>query len=115
MFEKSFTFTVLTDAEGRFEATKLVTSPLSLDVKIGATLHSPLGTTIRASFGIAPAAGPPSEEFPFAAATGETVDLGKWRVVAGDDANTATARGYTEPPAAYTEVQVEFIAAPSFF
>jgi hypothetical protein len=119
MFERSFTLTVSTDAEGRFHSAQKVTSPFSLDVKITATLLSPPEVTIQSSFVLRAledsgdgAAGEPTQ---FSAATGETVDLGKWRVVAGDDANVATAAGHTEPAAANTELVVEFVAAPSFF
>ena len=118
MFERSFTITVTTDAEGRFHSARPVTSPFSLDVKITATLLSPDAVTIESSFVLAPAdpgEGMFSRTAQFSAATGETVDLGKWKVVAGDDANIATAEGLTNPPAANTELAVEFVAAPSFF
>jgi hypothetical protein len=115
MFEKSFTLTVSTDSEGHFHSAQPVTSPFSLDVKITANLQSPAGTTIHASFELAPTEGPPGRECPFTITAGESVDLGKWRVIAGDDANVATAAGYTEPVAANIDVIVEFVAAPSFF
>jgi hypothetical protein len=119
MFEQSFVFTVTTDANGHFHSIQPVTSPFSLDVKISARLQAPVGPAIHASFQLAPAQ-PEPEEPPVAAveftsSAGETVDLGKWRVVAGENANLATAAGSTDPAAANEQVTVEFVAAPSFF
>jgi hypothetical protein len=116
MFAKTFTVTVTTDAQGRFHSSLPVTSPFSMDVKITATFRSPAGGAVHASFGLSPSgASVANSPHQFVANTGETVDLGKWKVIAGDDANVATATGYTEPPAANTELSVEFVAAPSFF
>jgi len=119
MFEQSFIVTVTTDADGRFRSVQPVTSPFSLDVKISARLQKPVGPAVHASFQLAPAEPAPGEPpvgpCAFTSSAGETVDLGKWRVVAGENANLATAEGHTEPPAANEEVTVEFVAAPSFF
>jgi hypothetical protein len=115
MFEQSFTLTVPTDSEGRFCSTKAISSPFSLDVKISATLESPEGIKIHGSFSLRPRTGDAVAPFTFSVSSGETADLGKWRAVAGDDANLAAAEGYTEPAAANSEVTVQFVAAPSFF
>jgi len=115
MFEKSFTLVVTTDAQGHFRSAEPVTSPFSLDVKITARLLSPDGIAVRSSFLLGPAEGTAATPLEFSAATGETVDLGKWSVIAGDDANIATAVGLTEPAAAETEISVEFVASPVFF
>ena len=114
MFEKSFIFSAMTDAEGRFRSTQRVSSPFSLEVKITATPQSPSGVTIHAAFDLAPVDGPHTQPVQFSTPSGEAADLGKWKVAAGDDANVATATGYTEPPAADSEVTVEFVATPSF-
>jgi hypothetical protein len=115
MFEQSFTLSVTTDAEGNFHSAQPVTSPFALDVKIRATLQSPEGATIYSTFTLSPSEGPTAEPLAFTGTTGQTVNLGKWSVVAGDDANVATATGHTEPPMPETELTVEFIAEPSFF
>lgn len=115
MFEQSFTLTVPTNADGQFRSTQAISSPFSLDVKISATLQSPEGTRIHASFSLGPQEGDAVEPVAFSLNSGETADLGKWRAIAGDDANLAAAEGYTEPVAANSEVTVLFVAAPSFF
>jgi hypothetical protein len=115
MFEQSFTLTVPTDAEGRFRSTQEISSPFSLDVKISATLQSPEGIRIHASFSLAPKTGGDAAPFTFSLGSGETADLGKWKAIAGDDANLASAEGHTEPAAPDSEITVLFVAAPSFF
>jgi hypothetical protein len=115
MFEQSFTLTVPTDAEGRFRSAQEISSPFSLDVKISATLQSPGGITIHASFSMASKEDSKVEPVTFSLGSGETVDLGKWKAIAGDDANLASAEGHTEPAAANSEITVLFVAAPSFF
>ena len=115
MFEQSFTLTVPTDAEGRFRSAQEISSPFSLDVKISAALQSPDGITIHASFSLAPKEGGGAEPFTFALSSGETADLGKWKAIAGDDANLASAEGHTEPALPNSEITVRFLAAPSFF
>jgi hypothetical protein len=92
-----------------------VTSPFSLDVKSAATLQSPQGATLHATFIVVPGDGGELQPSPFSLRSGEAVDLGKWRVIAGEDANVATATGSTEPPLADTEITVQFVATPSFF
>jgi hypothetical protein len=115
MFEQSFTLTVPTDADGRFRSTQAISSPFSLDVKISAILQSPEGIKIHASFSLAPKEGNAVAPFTFSLGSGETADLGKWKAIAGDDANLAAAEGYTEPASADSEITVLFVASPSFF
>jgi len=115
MFEQTFTFIVPTDGEGRFHSTKAVSSPFTLDVKITAALQTPAGTTLHGSFSLVPATGPVAEPVSFSLSSAATADLGKWKAVAGDDANVATAEGYTEPSVPNAEITVAFTAAPSFF
>jgi hypothetical protein len=115
MFEQSFTLTVPTDAEGRFRSAREISSPFSLDVKISATLQSPGGITIHASFSLASKEDGKVEPVTFSLGSGETADLGKWKAIAGDDANLASAEGHTVPAAANSEITVLFVAAPSFF
>jgi hypothetical protein len=115
MFEQSFTVSVPTDADGKFQSSQPVSSPLSLDVKITAVLQSPAGVTVHGSFALSEPEGGAAEPNQFSLTHGETVDLGKWKAIAGENANVAKAEGYTEPPAPNTEVTVLFVAAPSFF
>jgi hypothetical protein len=114
LFEQTFTLSVPTDAQGRFHSSKAVSSPFSLDVKITAALQSPDGIAVHGLFSLKNEEGT-AEPAPFVLKSGESADLGKWRALAGDDANIATAEGSTEPPAANTEITVLFTATPSFF
>ena len=114
MFEQTFTLNVTTDAEGRFHASEAVSSPFSLDIKLAAVLQTPAGIKVDGTFALK------SEEcsqspVAFCLNAGESFDLGKWRVIDGDNANIATAEGHTEPAAPNTEVTVLFTATPSFF
>jgi hypothetical protein len=115
MFEQSFTLTVPTDAQGRFRSEQALSSPFALDVRITAQLQSPEGIEIHASFSLAPKDGDAAEPMRFSLSSGAASDLGKWKVVAGDDANVAASDGYTEPAFPNSEVTVLFVAAPSFF
>jgi hypothetical protein len=115
MFEQSFTLTVETDAQGRFHSTQQISSPLSLDVKITAKLQTPYPFAIQASFRLTNPEAPGVEPQTFLLSSGETADLGKWRAIAGENANVATAEGFTEPAAADTAITVLFVAEPSFF
>jgi hypothetical protein len=115
MFEQSFTLTVPTDANGYFRSAQAISSPFSLDVKISAQLQSPEGIKIHASFSLSPKEGDAAEPLKFSMSSGETADLGKWKAIAGDDANLAAAEGQTEPARANSDVTVLFVAAPSFF
>jgi hypothetical protein len=115
MFEKSFTLVVTTDGQGHFHSSQPVTSPFSLDVKISATVLSPAGITLQSSFALGSTDGAAADPIQFTVASGETVDLGKWSVIAGEDANVATATGFTEPATADTEISVQFVVSPSFF
>lgn len=114
MFEQTFTLSVPTDAQGHFHSSQPVSSPFSVDIKVTAELQSPDGVQVNGSFSLKneEATGEPAQ---FSLKSGETADLGKWRAIAGDDANIATAEGSTEPPAPNTEITVLFTATPSFF
>jgi hypothetical protein len=115
MLEQSFTLTVPTDAQGRFHSVQPVSSPFSIDIKITASLQSPEGVQLHGSFSLVEAPGPAVGAVPFSLNSGATADLGKWRAIAGEHANIATAEGYTDPVAANAELKVVFVAAPSFF
>jgi len=78
-------------------------------------LQSPAGIRLHVSFSLAPNEGESVKPFQFSLNSGETADLGKWKAIAGDNANIAVAEGYTDPTAANTDVTVLFVAAPSFF
>ena len=114
MFEQTFTFHLTTDSEGRFHATEAVSSPFSLDIKLAALLQAPSDIKVDGTFTLKSreCSQPPVA---FSLTAGESFDLGKWRVIDGDNANIATAEGHTEPVAPNTEVTVLFTATPSFF
>jgi hypothetical protein len=105
MFSKSFTCSVVTDANGRFQASAPVEAShmLSVHVDIQATLLSPADTAVSGTFAIAPAAA-----CEFHGSTAQSVELGKWKVPAGT--NTAIAQGSTNPVRANTELAVRFDA-----
>jgi hypothetical protein len=77
MFNKTFNCAVMTDANGRFQASTPVMASkiLSVHVNVQAVLLSPADTTVSGTFTIAPAAA-----FEFQGSTNEKVELGKWKV-----------------------------------
>jgi hypothetical protein len=105
MFSKSFTCNVTTDAKGHFEASTPVEASnlLAVHVDIQATLLSPAETAVNGTFSIAPGLA-----FPFHGSTNQTVDLGRWKVPAGNA--TATASGATNPVRPNTALTVRFDA-----
>jgi|SRR5277367_3388254 len=105
MFNKSFTCSVTTDASGNFQASTPVQASkmLSVHVNVQATLISPVDTAVSGTFAIAPAAA-----CNFHGSTNEKVELGKWKVEAGN--NTAIATGSTNPARANTALTVRFDA-----
>jgi hypothetical protein len=105
MFDKSFTCSVTTDANGHFQASTPVEAShmFTFRVDIKATLLSPADTAVSGTFAIAPAAA-----CNFHGSTNESVDLGKWQVPKGT--NTAVATGSTNPVRPNTELTVRFDA-----
>jgi hypothetical protein len=106
MFNKSFTCSVTTDANGHFRASTPVEASrmLSVHVNVRATLLSPADTAVSGTFSIVPAA-----VREFHGSTNDTVELGKWKVAAG--INTAVAAGSTTPARQNTELTVRFDAS----
>jgi hypothetical protein len=106
MFNKSFTCSVTTDANGQFQASTPVEASkmLTVHVDVRATLLSPADTAVSGTFAISPAA-----SCEFHGSTNESVDLGTWRIKAGT--NTAVASGVTLPVKPNTELTVRFDAS----
>lgn len=69
-----------------------------------ATLMSPVDTTVTFQYAIGSA---PAQQFN--GATGEAIDLGKWRIDKGE--NMVTANGSTTPPRPSSSLTVEFDAS----
>lgn len=105
MFSKSFSCTVTTDANGHFQASTPVEASaiMSVHVDVQATLLSPPDTAVNGTFAISPAAA-----FPFHGSTNQTVDLGRWKIPAGN--TTAVAAGTTNPVRPNTALSVRFDA-----
>ena len=105
LFNKSFTCSVTTDANGSFQvSTPVVASKLfAVHMAVQATLLSPADTAVSGTFAIAPVAA-----CQFHGSTNEKVELGKWKVAAGN--NTAIATGSTNPVRANTALTVQFDA-----
>ena len=105
MFNKSFTCSVTTDAKGNFQASTPVQASkmFSVHVNVQATLISPADTAVSGTFAIAPAAA-----CKFQGSTNDKVELGKWKVAAGD--NTAIATGSTSPVRPNAALTVRFDA-----
>jgi hypothetical protein len=106
MFNKSFTCSVTTDANGQFQASTPVEASkmLTVHVDVRATLLSPADTAVSGTFTISPAAA-----CEFHGSTNESVDLGTWKITAGT--NTAVASGITVPAKPNTELTVRFDAS----
>jgi hypothetical protein len=105
MFNKSFTCSVTTDQKGNFQASTPVQASkmFSVHVDVQATLISPADTAVTGTFAIAPAAA-----CAFHGSTNDTVELGKWKVAAGD--NVAIATGSTNPVRPNAALTVRFDA-----
>jgi hypothetical protein len=105
MFNKSFTCSVTTDANGHFQASTPVEASkiFSIHANVQATLLAPADTTVSGTFAIAPAAAAE-----FHGSTNQKIDLGKWKVASG--ANTAVATGSTNPVRPNTALTVKFDA-----
>jgi hypothetical protein len=105
MFNRSFTCSVTTDAKGSFQASTPVQASkmFSVHVDVQATLLSPADTAVSGTFAISPAAA-----CEFHGSTNERVELGKWKVAAGN--NAAIATGSTNPVRANTALTVMFDA-----
>jgi hypothetical protein len=106
MFNKSITCTVDTDAAGQFQVSTSVQASrmFAVHVDVQAMLVSPSDTALSGTFAIAPAAA-----FQFTGSTNEKVELGKWRLNAGD--NTASATGTTNPVRPNCKLTVRFEAS----
>ena len=105
MFNKSFTCSVTTDANGHFQASTPVEAShmFSFHVDVQATLLQPADTAVSGTFAISPAAA-----CQFHGSTNQIVDLGKWQVAKGP--NTAVSAGSTNPVRPNTELTVRFDA-----
>ena len=105
MFNKSFTCSVTTDAHGNFEASTPVEASklFSIHANVQATLLAPADTVVSGTFAIVPA---PATEFH--GSTNQKIELGKWKVAAGD--NKAITTGSTNPARANTVLTVRFDA-----
>jgi hypothetical protein len=106
MFNKSFSCTVTTDANGQFQSSTPVEGPhmFTVHVNVHAKLLAPADTTVSGTFTIAPAAARQ-----FNGSTNESVDLGKWQINKGT--STAVAAGSTNPARPNTQLTVQFDAS----
>ena len=105
MFNRSYTCSVTTDANGHFQAFTPVEASrmFSFHVDVRATLLQPAETAVSGTFAISPAAA-----VQFHGSTNQAVDLGKWQVAKGP--NTAVSTGSTNPARPNTELTVRFDA-----
>ncbi len=96
------TITITTDAEGKFQSANQIQDPVwGMTVNLKAVLVSPAGANVTGSFSLGTH---PARDFNIA--SGQTADLGSWKVAHG--ANAVTATGSTEPALPHTALTVEF-------
>ena len=105
MFNKSITCSVTTDAKGNFQASTPVhaSKMFSVHVDVQATLISPADTAVSGTFAISPLTA-----CEFQGSTNEKIELGKWKIAAGN--NMAIATGSTNPVRPNMALTVRFDA-----
>ena len=102
------TLKVRTDAEGRYETSQTFNPPGFWDYNVSASaaLLAPADTTISGTISITAANhstdNPPKD---FRISTGETVDLGSWRLDGGD--NVIRVTGQTAPARANEIIEIQ--------
>jgi len=102
------TIKVKSGADGTFRTEEVINPPgfWNYSIKASATLLTPEDTTIVGRLDITAANGktvnPPKD---FHISTGETGDLGGWKLDGGD--NSIIVEGKTEPPRANSEIEIE--------
>ncbi len=95
------TIIVTTDSEGKFHATTTVQDPVwGMTVSLKAAVITPPNITLSGTFALGSHTGRA-----FVVATGQTVDLGEWKVAHG--MNTVSASGQAESATPNTAITVE--------
>lgn len=105
------TFKVTTDASGAFEATQTFNppGPFGFTVELRAKLVAPADTTLSGELDCDAANGNTQNDAQnFSISSGETANLGKWRLSGGD--NIIRIAGQTDPAQPDTEVEIEVAA-----
>jgi hypothetical protein len=96
------TITITTDAAGKFQSANQIQDAVwGMTVNLKAAIVSPVGANVSGSFSLG---AHPARDFSLA--SGQTADLGSWKVSHGT--NAVVASGSTEPALPNTALTVEF-------
>lgn len=96
------TITITTDADGKFQSANQFQDPVwGMNVNLKAAVVSPVGANVTGSFSLG---SHPARNFSIS--SGQTADLGTWKVTHGTNAVAAT--GSTGPALPNTALTVEF-------